>query len=307
MSFRLALQRDLGREQAIRTREKVEVPLGTHGVSFGSLTVYPDGRTDYRLVEGIDHDLVVKPFGWKGDIARLRDFITTASRIHFGIQAHEIALQHQTDPEPELLGDGVWYDPDDDGVARELEEGTVTAGAVYLALLEAPTILPPNDAGLRARWSRGSTQFDELGCSSCHIRTLHIMDDRWYERPPGASGPGVELSVLRDGEKPHPNAFVELFSDLKRHDMGPDLSDPVDHPLGIPRSHFLTRPLWGVAETGPFLHDGRATTLDEAIRWHGGEAIDSRDAYVALDPEAQRDLHIFLLSLTRAPRLRVQL
>jgi CxxC motif-containing protein (DUF1111 family) len=87
--------------------------------------------------------------------------------------------------------------------------------------------------------------------------------------------------------------------------MGAELADPVDHPAGIPRSHFLTRPLWGLAETAPFLHDGRAATLHDAIRWHGGEAEASRDAYLALDEDDRRSLEVFLLSLTRAPRLRV--
>jgi CxxC motif-containing protein (DUF1111 family) len=28
-----------------------------------------------------------------------------------------------------------------------------------------------------------------------------------------------------------------------------------------------------------YLHDGRARSIDEAIRWHGGEANDSKLAY----------------------------
>ena len=44
-----------------------------------------------------------------------------------------------------------WFDPDADGVSRELEEGTLTAGAVYLAMLESPVVLPPHDAKLRER------------------------------------------------------------------------------------------------------------------------------------------------------------
>ena len=35
------------------------------------------------------------------------------------------------------------------------------------------------------------------------------------------------------------------------------------------------------------LHDGRASTVEEAIRLHGGEAKASRDAFVLLTP-AQR-------------------
>ncbi|TWU01537.1 di-heme oxidoredictase family protein [Neorhodopirellula pilleata] len=76
------------------------------------------------------------------------------------------------------------------------------------------------------------------------------------------------------------------------------------------RSHFATwdelqrewrtPPLWGIADTAPYLHDGRASTLDEAIRWHGGEAKSSRDRFVALSEPDKKNLLAFLLSL-RAP------
>jgi CxxC motif-containing protein (DUF1111 family) len=67
----------------------------------------------------------------------------------------------------------------------------------------------------------------------------------------------------------------------------------------------LTRPLWGLAESPPYLHDGRAATIPEAILAHGGEAKEARDAFAALSPESQANVHIFLLSLTREPKVRV--
>ncbi|MCG8463560.1 MAG: hypothetical protein MI750_01755, partial [Xanthomonadales bacterium] len=48
-------------------------------------------------------------------------------------------------------------------------------------------------------------------------------------------------------------------------------------------SHFMTLPLWGGGSTGPWMHDGRATTLTDAIGLHGGEAASVRDAYTALN------------------------
>jgi CxxC motif-containing protein (DUF1111 family) len=53
--------------------------------------------------------------------------------------------------------------------------------------------------------------------------------------------------------------------------MGPDLAD------GLPQeaasgSEFRTMPLWRVSDRAHFLHDGRATSLEEAIRTHGGQA-----------------------------------
>jgi CxxC motif-containing protein (DUF1111 family) len=76
---------------------------------------------------------------------------------------------------------------------------------------------------------------------------------------------------------------VPLFSDLRTHDMGPILADVDMNGSAIAQGtdvagrciqsrYFVTRPLWGVGDTGPWLHDGRATTLLEAITLHRGEA-----------------------------------
>jgi CxxC motif-containing protein (DUF1111 family) len=115
-----------------------------------------------------------------------------------------------------------------------------------------------------------------------------------------------------------------LYSDLLLHDMGPSLGDaatyygsstaPADTGdlakarekaqaagTGAVASEWRTPPLWGVADSGPFLHDGRARTLDDAIRLHGGEAATIATRYGKLDRNDRRLLLQFLLSLTVAP------
>ena len=97
---------------------------------------------------------------------------------------------------------------------------------------------------------------------------------------------------------------MHLFSDLKRHDMGEGLATPA--PQGtIPARVFLTRPLWGLAETAPYLHDGRAPTVHEAIVHHAGEGAAARDAYLALDEKGRASVRVFLTSLSREPKLFV--
>ena len=39
-----------------------------------------------------------------------------------------------------------------------------------------------------------------------------------------------------------------------------------------------------------YLHDGRARTVDEAIRWHGGEAEGAKENYLALAPKDRQAL-----------------
>jgi len=89
--------------------------------------------------------------------------------------------------------------------------------------------------------------------------------------------------------------IVELFGDLKRHVMGPRLAEPVNEIAGddvtpIPTNPanrhtpdtFLTENLWGVGSTAPYMHDGRATTLAEAILEHGnGSTTDTSEARFA--------------------------
>src|SRR5262249_62084333 len=105
---------------------------------------------------------------------------------------------------------------------------------------------------------------------------------------PNPTRPAFTIGVPKDGDGPkiEPEyagaktpSLVHLFSDLKRHDMGDGLATPAAQGT-IPARVFLTRPLWGLADTAPSLHDGRAPTIHDAIVLHGGEATAARDAYL---------------------------
>jgi cytochrome c peroxidase len=104
---------------------------------------------------------------------------------------------------------------------------------------------------------------------------------------------------------PDGSVMVPLFSDLRTHNMGDGLKDPVAQGtdaagISVAPPLFLTRPLWGVADTGPWLHDGRARTLVEAIQLHSGpnsEANPVIDTFNQLNPDEQNAIVAFLLSL----------
>ena len=303
MTADLDAQRTEALDGAAERGTPVTVELVSKGVDFGKLTADPDGHVDTGTVVGVDADLVVRPFGWKGTFATLRRVVEDEARMHFGIQSHVLALGWREMPDS-VLGDGPeWEDPDGDGVTRELEEGTLTAVAVWLATREAPAIVPPHDAALRDRWAQGSALFDAIGCAECHRREL-VLDSTFVDEwPDTTAGDPVRVDFVRDGEPPDAPFRVALFSDLRRHDMGPSLAETTAV-RGIPPARFLTRPLWGLAETAPFMHDGRAATIPEAIAMHDGEGADARDAFLDLADHARADLHVFLLSLSRAPKVR---
>ncbi|HYW87800.1 MAG TPA: di-heme oxidoredictase family protein, partial [Chloroflexota bacterium] len=63
---------------------------------------------------------------------------------------------------------------------------------------------------------------------------------------------------------------------------------------GTGASTFMTRALWGVGSTAPYMHNGSATTLTEAILLHGGQASFSRMNFLTLGPDSQADLINYL-------------
>jgi CxxC motif-containing protein (DUF1111 family) len=235
--------------------------------------------------------------------------------IHQGLLSWRIQLaagDGSLDTGP--YGRGKWYDVDEDGVSLEIDSGMLTTVVGYLAQLEAPIMRPPHDPGLLDRFAAGRTHFEEIGCAGCHVPTLELLDPEFDAREVAAPGtPTFVINVAKDGDgpkiepkyaRPDTPYLVHLFSDLKRHDMGDALAAPAAQGT-IPARVFLTRPLWGLAETAPYLHDGRAPTVHDAIVAHGGEASAARDAYMALDDDAKAGVRVFLASLSRQPKLFV--
>jgi hypothetical protein len=292
--------------------------LRAKGVDFGVLRASAKGEIDARGLEGVDQDLVVKPFGWKGTRPTIADFASEALQLHMGIQSDEL-LAHGA---PELLGSGSdRSDPDDDGIRHELGRGPFTALIVHLALLELPTIepliqdrdlgpaahglLPPTTTSFVDDFQRGRTQFHALGCASCHVPMMVLTNP--VVDVEGV--PPIDLSrTMRQPGLTYDAAVggypVWLFSDLKRHDMGP--ANEARHVQnGVARTAYLTPRLWGMADSAPYLHDGRAPSIDYAIAGHDGEGAAARAAFAALSQEEQGALRVYLMSLRRTRRLVV--
>ncbi len=153
-------------------------------------------------------------------------------------------------------------------------------------------------------WKRDRSQFKKLTSEKEHYRP----------HPPGYTL-DLNSTAMPDEAMPRlPNnadgsVDVPLFSDLRRHRMGDNLKDRVPQrtemqSITAPADEFVTRPLWGVADTGPWLHDGRATTLREAILLHAGPGSEANEAvgnFEALLPDDQEAMVEFLRSLRVRP------
>jgi len=58
-----------------------------------------------------------------------------------------------------------------------------------------------------------------------------------------------------------------------------------------------TAPLWGLRLLTTFLHDGRASTIEDAILAHDGQGRAARDRFAALPPAQRAMLVGFLRTL----------
>lgn len=332
MSIELYARRAAAKDMAC-TDGASQMELSAKGISFGVVSVTRTSNDpctvqfDWSQLEGVDEDLVIRPFGWKGNKATIREFTRGAANNELGLQAVE------------LVGNA---DGDFDSVTNELTVGDMTALTIYMAALERPVSkIELHDAGLldlsdaqRTTILRGERVFAETGCASCHKPRLPIADPVFTEpsQTPGyfdtafldgslpaehglMSDRPIRFDITKDqpnnripqhngavallGATPvdqNGNAIIRWFSDFKRHDLGEDLADP-SAPLGIGARMWLTRSLAGVGSTGPWLHDGRATTLDEAIVAHGGEAESERSRYEAMSTDDRTALIAFLENL----------
>ncbi|APR76488.1 Putative thiol oxidoreductase with 2 cytochrome c heme-binding site [Minicystis rosea] len=307
MNAELSAQKNALVEKAAAKGAAVTAKLTAKGISFGALTARPDGSLVTSALEGVDADLVVKPFGWKGNVATIRDAVEDALLIHHGMESDYLV----STASKERIGPFGGVDPDGDGITSEITEGQVTALTLFVAMQELPQIAVPDASNMALAWADGRTRFASLGCASCHVPSLPL-EGTTFTLPSRTGGASVTVDLAKDAAEPRIVASkedgslrVSLFSDLKRHDLGAALAEPrADR--GVAGTSFLTRPLWGVSRSGPYLHDGRAPTLEDAILAHGGEAQKAREAYEALADPERGTVRLFLTSLTRAKRLVVQ-
>jgi CxxC motif-containing protein (DUF1111 family) len=232
------------------------------GLASAEVENAPVGRAS-RLADG--H---VGRFGWKAQTAHLADFVQAAC-------ANELGLGNPGQAQPRPL-----YKPNYQAPGLDLTLEQCNQLTAFVASLPRPVERLPATTAEAEKAHRGKKLFHTVGCADCHTPTLGSVEG--------------------------------IYSDLLLHRMGAPLvgggsynePPPVipDFKSGEePRpDEWRTPPLWGVADSAPYLHDGRAPTLEEAIRLHGGQAADSAQRYAKLSPVEHAQLLAFLKTL-RAP------
>ena len=318
---------------AATTNISVVLPLVAKGVSFGDLVAVPGGIVDRSRVEGVSPDLIIRPFGRKGRHAELTGVVDEALQLHHGLQSASRVREFLGSRD--VLGEGPASDPDNDGVVasqilQDDQPGAETSFAQavllasYLSLLGVPEIHPPRRADLLVSWTQGRQLLDDVGCTICHVEKQLMRSDVVEVKARAGYDLTLTFSLGEVGQQPRPRRTddglenerggetpIFPYTDLKRHDLGAAVAEAGDEELPdgvdvIRGAVWLTRSLWGLADSAPYMPDGRANTVHEAILLHGGEAAGMRDAYLALSDLEQAALRVFLLSLTRSAVVLVE-
>ncbi len=306
MTADLQAQRKAALKEARQTKAAVTVDLAAKGVSFGKLTAKPDGVVDVSKLQGVDTDLVVRPFSQKGVFASLRQFTVNAMNVHHGIQATERFGMRWTGT----------ADFDEDKKPDEMGEGDISAVTLFQAELAPPVRRVDIPRNWQAAAAAGEKSFDDLGCAACHMPYLPLKSMVFSEPGPyDAAGTlrakDVSETIALDlAERPWAKAIkrndkgewlVPLFGDLKRHvivdTQVATLGNEIMGQRFVERDVFMTAELWGIGSTAPYGHRGDLGTLDEVIRAHGGEARTARDAYVKADEAVRSGIIAFLKTL----------
>jgi CxxC motif-containing protein (DUF1111 family) len=162
----------------------------------------------------------------------------------------------------------------------------------FIASLPPPRRKRPETEQHAAEIAAGQLLFERTGCAICH--------------------------------QPKLGEVIGIYSDLLLHDMGDTLSDNGQYgttilareddgehlelpvmgaskqkrpKFGASSSEWRTPPLWGLQDSAPYLHDGRAGTINAAVAFHGGEGSDSAKGFQRLSVRERHQIELFLQSL----------
>ncbi len=222
-------------------------------------------------------------FGWHAQQARLADFTLTACAVEIGLDL----------PEHPQAGDP--RKPNYHSPGYDMDTLDCVSLVAFVANLPRPVAQAPANVKAAQAARAGQAFFVKIGCAECHRETVGdvvgiysdlLLHDMGSELSAGRYGAFISTEAPRraaEKQAAPPPRFVD-FAAL-----------PVDD------REWRTPPLWGVASSAPYLHDGRAATLEEAIAAHGGQGLRSAEMFAKLTPGKQKSLVTFLQTLVAPP------
>ncbi|WP_017258660.1 di-heme oxidoreductase family protein [Pedobacter arcticus] len=220
------------------------------------------GRANY-VWDYENNKTVLGRFGWKANEPSVRQQVAGALSGDMGITSPIFTKENLSGKQFDLYG-GLATGSNAPGEV-ELPEPFFTHTVFYTEALAVPQRRNWTDATVK----RGKQLFLDISCGKCHIPQIKTSNF-------------AKLPLLS-------NQIIHPYTDLLLHDMGIDLADNRPDYLAT-GTEWRTPPLWGIGlanlvnkTQGLFLmHDGRARSIEEAILWHGGEADNSKKAFMKL-------------------------
>jgi CxxC motif-containing protein (DUF1111 family)/DNA-directed RNA polymerase subunit RPC12/RpoP len=208
-------------------------------------------------------------FGWKSQTATLHQFVGSAC-------AAELGLSNSVRPQqiPQIY-------QDDKNASKDITDEQLTSLVNFVASIPAPRQVLPADSAALASVHEGNKLFTTVGCATCHVRDVGVAAGVYSDFRLHLIATGAESKTYYEKD-----------------------AQPVYTPGGsvAQLGEWKTAPLWGVADTPPYWHDGSAVTLRDAILKHAEEGQYVADRFRSLGQDQQQDLLAFLGSL-KAPDL----
>ena len=227
-------------------------------------------------------------FGWKANTPSVRVQSLGALRGDMGITNPlfpDESIANTALHESYLTRTGFVDTGVDENGHSEADQAFSDEVVFYAETLAVPNRRNVNDQNVVA----GAILFEQVNCTGCHNPSFVTASG-------DVSVGGVSAPAALKGQSIYP------FTDMLLHDMGADLADN-RRDFTANGLEWKTRPLWGIGLTktvnsaAGFLHDGRADNVEEAILWHGGEALNSKTAFAALSSVERGQLVSFVMSL----------
>jgi hypothetical protein len=222
--------------------------------------------------------------GWKGQTASSEDFVLTACAVELGLEVpgHHQAASPQA---PKYKATGL-----------DLTADECSALVAYVRNLPRPVERAATNPAESTVLADGKALFASIGCATCHAPTLGGVDGIYsdlllHDMVADLGDSGSYNGGSDDDDPLNPILAAEPG---QGHQSQPGQARP-DRPAT--RQEWRTPPLWGVRDSGPYLHDGRAQTLEQAIALHGGQGANAAQRFFALSPRQRLQIESFLKSL----------
>lgn len=270
--------------------------------SVSDAAIEAAAKKTYKAYPGVSGRVCKLPggkigrFGWKSQKANLRDFAMTACAVELGLNV------------PDHAQAGLPSDPSYSPKGFDMNQAECDALVDYLTKLAAPKQAKTN-SDVEAKYiGEGKALFGQVGCAVCHTESIGDVtavysDLLLHDMGADLADTGDYGVFVPDSPGGEAEGVVPDLAQLMKPKTTSNLvpagarKEDLSKTLGATRNEWRTAPLWGVRDSAPYLHDGRADNIEQAVAFHGGEGLKSSQQFFALSSKDRMKVIAFLKTL----------